>query len=132
MVEFANVLIDTKRTAEGKWVRWIDGVELKIASLRQKPYLDERRALLKPHVRAVRDEKIDGDELVIVFAPAIARHVLKDWKGLEEGGKPLPYSVEKAAELLAHPAAPHLREFVLRIAGDDDQYIANRGDALGN
>lgn len=132
MAEFASILIDPKRAADGKWVRWLDGVELKIASSREKAYQDERKQLLKPHIRAIRDDKLDGDDLIVVLAPAIAKHLLKDWKGLEEGGAPLPYSLDKARDLLAHPNAPHLREFVLRAAGDDEQFIATREDSLGN
>ena len=53
---------------------------------------------------------------------SLAGHVLKDWKNLKMDGKVIPYSVEKAKEILVDPAYQEFYEFVMTEAQNAAMY----------
>jgi hypothetical protein len=59
--------------------------------------------------------------------------VLVDWRNLKARGEPVPYSREKAAEMLADNQWLLLREFIIRAAQHRGALLAeNEETAKGN
>jgi len=50
---------------------------------------------------------------------AMARHVLLDWEGFTSDGEVIPYSQQKAEELLEDPAYQDFYELILQFASDE-------------
>jgi hypothetical protein len=75
--------------------------------------LDKAR---KPFMHEIRDGKADDVTLRQIQAQALAEAALKGWQGLTMGGEAIPYSEEKAIDLLSSPAWTWLHDFVHRAA----------------
>ncbi len=90
----------TDKTAEvnGVWIEVDDGVEWLIARLNNERAREMRRKLEKPY-RSFSNipDKVSEE----ILRKVIANTVLLDWKGMtDESGKVIPYSADKAEELL--------------------------------
>lgn len=112
--------IDDKLSVEGKWVPIGKNAELKIARLNNESYREFIKKKLKPYKSAMRAGAVDDDLLNAVVIQAMARHVLLDWKGLKEKGKPLVYSIEECERVLKEKE--QFRELVAALANDADLF----------
>ena len=79
----------------------------------------ERRVqeLRRPFLRRIRTGKISQGELNRLTATAMAGTVLVGWDkdgeyGMEDEGGPVPFSIEKAVELLTDSSIPEFFRFV--------------------
>lgn len=117
---------------EGVWVDIGSGAKIKVARMNNFAYEDEIRRLGKPHLRAIRLGTLDHETLEKITIKAFSLHILKDWHGLDDDdGKPIPFSPEKAEELMTEH-----RDFyrmVQEFANEQDLYRkAETEDAEGN
>lgn len=90
----------TDKVAEvsGVWVEVDEGVEWRIARLNNEKARELRRSLEKPYASF---SKIPDNVSEGILRKVVARAVLLDWKGVtDEAGAAVPYSAEKAEELL--------------------------------
>lgn len=90
----------TDKTAElnGVWIEVDDGVEWLIARLNNEKAREMRRRLEKPYRSFANIPDKANEE---ILRKVIANTVLLDWKGItDDDGKLIPYSPEKAEELL--------------------------------
>jgi hypothetical protein len=71
--------------------------------------LDDAR---RPHLYEIREGKVSDAVLRKIQGEALGRAVLRGWRGLVVGGQPLPWSEDKAVELMTDDAWLSLREFV--------------------
>jgi hypothetical protein len=71
--------------------------------------LDDAR---RPHLYEIREGKVADKTLRKIQGEALGRAILRDWRGITVGGHPLPWSEEKAVELMTDEAWLTLREFV--------------------
>lgn len=78
--------------------------------------LDEERRMFVDRLRS--GGKLTDEESLGVFARAYARAVLRGWGNMARGGHVIPYSQEKAVELLLDDRWRRVREFVVRAAQD--------------
>ena len=109
----------TNKTAEveGVWQEVGLGAELKIARAGNPKYTEYLRQLAKPYRARLRRRDIPEDIAEAITIKALAKHVLLDWKGIEdEHGELIPYSVEKAENLLKE--YPDFRELVAVLSDD--------------
>lgn len=84
---------------EGVWFQYED-VELHVCSAFKPAYnkaLNDLQASLR---KQYRRRSIPEEVSRKAMCELVAEHLLIDWKGFTEGGKPLPYSKERAADLL--------------------------------
>jgi hypothetical protein len=92
--------------------------------------LEEAR---KPYLQAIRAGRLTDQEGRDMIAEALAGTVLAGWWGIKAHGAEVPFSVEKAKELLADERWLALREFVLRAAQHRGSLLANEEEeARGN
>ena len=117
MAELDSIRIDLKMSEEGRWVDFDGDIKLLIARKPNPRYEDVLHALVEKHGRAVTN-----DDDMDMTRQAVARCVLLGWKNLTEGGKEIPYSPEKALELLRDPSLRDLYEFVLVSAHSREAY----------
>jgi hypothetical protein len=115
---------DTALEDEGVWttVDAASGAELRIARIGNRRYRETMARRLKPYRRALRAGTLDDVVTERITAEVLAETVLLDWRALERGGKPLPYSRETARELLLDPAYRDFRDLVVELAGELDLY----------
>ena len=125
---------DVAREEQGVWVEYAAGVEFRIARLNNPAYQKCLRKLLKADGRRFRRRRPTDENAEKLTNRALAQHVLVDWRNLEdEDGSPIPYSVEKALEILSDPQYHDIRDFVVEVATDSDVFAAEeREDAEGN
>lgn len=95
---------DKNAVENGAWVDLDEGTSIKVASLKSDAAKEKRRALEKPYANFKKiPDKVSEDILIKV----VSQVCLKDWKGeafTNEDGTAIPFSVEKADELLrAYP-----------------------------
>lgn len=103
-MKLSNVQNNLKTESEGVWVTYAGDLQVKLARIGSPAYEKLLRKLSKPHTRQLRDNSLDNDVAELMTQKAIARHILLDWKGVEDdAGKEVLYSEKKALEILTDP-----------------------------
>lgn len=110
-IKLASTKADLRREEEGDWVaipdpEW-DGVRFQVRSLDYPAYTVARDKLYKRWGKVYNTEPIPQRVRTSEIGKLFARHILLGWEGFD-----VPYSPEKAAELLADPA---YRELVQKV-----------------
>lgn len=125
---------DERTARAGRWVRYRDDIDLRIASTALTDWQNAYRDAVRIEREASRGEPNLDDAFLARQARIIATHLLKDWRNVEaEDGSPLAYTVDEATRLLADPGMTDLRVFVLRTANEDEAFQRrNTEAALGN
>lgn len=87
---------------EGEWIGDIpemEGIEFKVRSTNYKPFRVATAGLARRS-----GKKLNTDEGLSKFTTAtgkpLAEHILLDWKGVTENGKPLKFTKERAVAIL--------------------------------
>ena len=113
-----------------------DGLFLKIARLGNPGYKEHLRKLGKPHQRKIRKGNVKIELVEELSKKAIAKHVLLDWKNLQdenEKGKlvDVPFSEKKALEYLKQ--YEEFYEMVVEFATDAELFRQElQEDSEGN
>lgn len=136
--DIRKLATDDRLEREGSWVDFAEGVRFKIAHARNDNYQRGLRKLLRerPEFRtAIREGEEISDQAEERFKPEtyrlIAEHILVGWEGIEEGGQPVPYSVEKSLEYVTDLRP--VREFVIEQANRNANFRRHLQEAdLGN
>lgn len=99
---FARFRTDEAAENEGVWFEVGEGFEIKVARLGNRKHAETYARLTStPAVRGVvADKKLTDEQAIRIMVEAMADAILIDWKNLEEDGNPIPFSREKALELL--------------------------------
>lgn len=118
----------------GVWVPIEDGAELKVARTGNRAYRKLFTRLTRPYQRQIDSNRMPEELSESIIVEVMANTVLLGWKGMEEDGVAVEYSVEKAMEWLK--AYPEFRRLVSSLADDVElfrsQSIAGEAEALGN
>jgi len=129
-----NLFSDPKKETDGVWVDFYSGSKLKIASMESKSYKSELAEQARKH-RLQLDLDQDNEEYFDLIqeltCEALAKHVLKDWKGINIGDREeVPYTPELGKELLL--TSSKLRSFVEQAAGDYANFKADMEEEVKN
>lgn len=111
---------DKKKETDGIWKDMGDGLSMRIARMNNANYRKRFQVLTKPHQRALRKDRLSEDIAEKIMIQCLAETIVLDWKGVEENGKEIPFSVENATRILTE--YPDLREYVNDIANVMDGY----------
>lgn len=100
-MEINKLKTDLTDEIEGRWFD-IEGVfRAKLARFANKEHAKSIKELMRPIEKGIRiPGKDDAEKIHEAVCRAMANCVLLDWEGMTEGGKELPYSKNKAYELL--------------------------------
>jgi hypothetical protein len=114
---------DLDKTEDGVWVKYLDDVELCIASVNNKAYREACERLWRPHLREMRMKQMSTQAIAELTKPAVAQHLLKGWKNIQDDdGAEIPYSPQKALDLLRDPALQDFYNFVVDVAAEAQNY----------
>lgn len=106
---------------EGVWQELGDGAAVKVARLGNKEAARAYRKLPKAVRNAVNEGALDDTQAEFFIADYLSKHILKDWRGLSENGKPLSsYSPAVGAEVMKRKR--RFRERIWELAADDDLF----------
>ena len=123
MAKLGEIKTDMDKAQQGVWQPYILDIELLIASINNPKYKQERSRLIKPHQRRIRSGEMSAEKVLEILKPAVAKHLLLDWKNIEDdNGQPIPYSPEKVLELFNDPTLSDLYDFVLETAGEKELF----------
>lgn len=121
MLKLESVKNNLKAEREGDWVdypEW-DGVSFKVRSIEAPEFTMGRDALLRRLSRKHKGDPIPPDDLTREVGTLYAKHILLDWKGLDQ-----PHSADLALDILTDPS---YRQVVKAV--DDCAGRVGRGDA---
>jgi len=117
---------DSKKEQEGVVHEMGDGLKIKIARIGNPNYQKRFQVLSKPHRRALRRGTLSDEVAEKLLVKCLAETIVLDWEGLEEQGKPIPYSTENAIRILTD--YPELRNYVNDIANELEGYQAEEDE----
>jgi len=110
-----------KAEQEGVWEEYEGNFKVKVARLGNPLYEAHLQRLMKPHLRKFRGGSIPLELAASMTQKATARHILLGWEGLlDDDGKPIPHSVEKATEILTNPDYRQFFRDILEMAGTQE------------
>lgn len=131
-IELDAIASDTALQRDGVWVDY-RGARFRIASAYQADYQRESNKLLNLNGPKLAGPNAWAQTTYEVIAPAVAQYLLRDWSGIIENGKPVPYTKERGAKTLSDPRFFDLMRFVLLNARSVDLFRAQlEKDAAGN
>jgi len=125
---------DQQKENDGVEVDLGEGFVIRVARLRNKNVQRKTREIMAdPDYDAKRRAGLIDDAMLEALTIDVqATCILVGWRGLYDGDKELPYTVERAKELML---VPDFREKVLEIAGTQELYrqttIEGAKDSLG-
>jgi hypothetical protein len=96
-------LFGTNQRAEeaGVWVDMGQGARVKVARDTSQSYRRRLQEVIRPYRGAITAGAMEDRAAHVLFAKAAAGTLLLDWEGIEVDGKPLPFSVEAAEQVMA-------------------------------
>jgi len=108
--------IDKDAAENGKWFDLEDGGSVRVAKLGCLAFKTEVQRLQKPFL-AILNSSMDSSEILDkITTDAMAKTILLDWKDITMDGETLPYSTDKAKELLRE--YPDFREIVSALSAE--------------
>lgn len=128
-MKLSSLKIDAAKIEAGEWIEDIPGMgdlALKVRGLDNADHGNLRSRLFEaiPRSKKHNGRITDPAEADRLTARCLSEAVLLDWRGLEEeDGSPIPFSKERAFEILSNPDMRSLREAVVEAAarvGRDD------------
>lgn len=96
---------------DGRWCDFNDTIRFKIAMSNNPKHKRAIQNKLK-QIEKLRD-KGDYSRVEIINNEILAQHILKDWEGLKDDGKALPFSQQAALSILNDPRYSPIREFIV-------------------
>lgn len=112
--------VDKKKEVEGVWEDLGDGAGLLIARMGNKRFAEGYAAIPRGTRRMIESDKLSDDAVDDIICKLLAETILLDWKGVEEGGKEVPYSKETAADFLKR--YPDFRQMVWTISEEQNRF----------
>jgi len=122
MADINTIKTDLKKEVEGVWTDFVEGIRLKIARARNSKYQEFLRDLVEPYRKDIREEKIEPKDFADILLRVRAKTVLLDWENIEENGKTISYSFEKAVEYFRNPELKDFYNFVIGVSENADSY----------
>lgn len=122
-------LFGTNRRAEeaGVWVDLGQGARVKVARDTSPAYRKRLQDVIRPYRGAIAANALDDRQAHALFAEAAAGTLLLDWDGIEIDGKPVPFSVAAAEQLMEE--VPDFYKTIKSFAEDAALYREQHEDA---
>lgn len=120
-----DLKVDRDLEADGVWVEFRDGMEVRVARAGNPEFRKLWRALTRPYQRQLRTGTLSPQKEDELTVRCMARALLRDWRGLEdESGEPIGYDPAFAERLLMD--SPELRNFVSDVATEYQMFREQR------
>lgn len=134
-MKIGRIKQDLALEREGVWARYPGtDFECRLARVGNPEFQSRRQEILEGAriAEAVRGE-LSERETRDAIAPIVARHIVLDWRGLEDDdGSEIQHSVARCEEMLRDPHLNDWYTWVLRVAGDAQQFRRKAVESEGN
>lgn len=124
---------ELKTIDEGAWVGDLEGapgLELYVLGLESEAVSKARTAKLEALKIRNKGRAATQAQLNKVGSELLSEYVLKDWRGLKDGGKELPYTQELATQYLTSRNGERFAQIVTQAAQTLDINAADYTEAL--
>lgn len=122
-MKLSQLKLDQDATVNGVWRDLGQGLEILVARARNPEFVRYLEQLSKPYLRQIRDGTMAKDVSQRLYVKALARKVLRDWRGLhDDEGNEIPYTPTVAEELLSDEFCL-LRDRVESLADELNDYL---------
>lgn len=111
---------------EGKDVVVDDTTTIKIARFNNPKFRQMQARLSEPYQKAVGRGNISDENAGKILSKCMAAHIIKGWSGLMLDGKEVPYSSDKALEIMLDPTLKEFKEQVLQESQRIDNFREER------
>jgi hypothetical protein len=103
-MELNRFKTDQALEQEGVWIDLGEGASIRVARAgnRRNSELFNKLTSDPEYQRKDKLDTLTEADLEAVVVTCLAETILLDWKGFEDGGKEVPFSKEKAREMLAY------------------------------
>jgi hypothetical protein len=91
--------MDPAKKVEGVWVDFGGEASFKIASLSNPDFQKAFSAKRSPYDKMRKE--LSDEEMLDIMTFCLARYVVLDWKNVFENNTEVPYSIEKAEDVLS-------------------------------
>jgi hypothetical protein len=123
-MKLSSIKRDVNLSENGVWVTGAYGdMDLLIAASNNKKYKDMIRKEIKPYERALRTNTLSDKVFTEIQDKCVAKHILLGWRNMQDDeGQEIPYSYDKALEILKDPENVDFRELVLALADEAEVF----------
>ena len=127
-MKLSTIQQNVEAAEEGVWIEEVyEGLSVKVARNGNRAASKLTKALFKPHQAqyernksSVSDKIFEGIQLTV-----LCQALIKDWKGLEDDeGNEIPFSPEKAREILSDDANRDFREVIQSLTEEQEVFRA--------
>ncbi len=117
MARLTSVRTDTKKCNEGIWQHFDNGIEFLIGKKPNTAYSEKLALLSKPYKELIRRQQLPREQDEALTLQAVCGTVVLDWKNIEDDkGVTIPFSEEKALEILSDPLYADVYNWILLIS----------------
>jgi len=126
-VKLNRIRQDLDRAGKGVWCPYVEDVELLIGGSSQQEYANYIRRATKPYQNLIRRDQMPDDKAQEIMVRGAARYLLLGWKNLQDdNGEDIPYSEDKAHELLSDPRLRDLYRFVTDMSNENSLFAEDQ------
>jgi len=131
-MDLSKTKINVKAENEGVWVDIDDKTSLLIARYLNPKHREYVNKKMEPYRRTQRMGQLSPEVENEIEVDALSKFVLLDWRHLEDGGKEVPYTTERAAEYLGDKSLSWFLDIVMESSRDlsmyREEYIEDSAD----
>lgn len=121
-MDLRKFAVDIEKEVEGVWVDIGDRTRLKIARANNPAYNKLFLKLSQPYSRMAKNGLMPENKARELFAEVTAKTILLDWENLELDNQNIPYSIEKAQEILQNPEFQPFKKFIDEFSQDEANF----------
>lgn len=128
MAKLSQLRTDLTKELEGVWIHYELGIEFLIARTRHPEFKSAITKMERKHRRGFKQNKtiietMTDSESKKTMSPLIAKHIIRDWKNIQdEKGKTIPYSEKEALKILLDPELEDVYIFILTSANESENF----------
>jgi hypothetical protein len=130
-MDLKSLQTDLNAAEDGVFFPFGEDCEIKIAAWMNKNHRTFLRNIHKKHGRKIEAGAMN-DEQANQLLVGQWEHIVKDWNGLEDGGKPLKWSPKVVADLAANPQYESFFDRIKALASEEENYRTENIKDLGN
>ena len=137
MAKLGEIRSDLSAESEGVWVDYELGIEVKLSRLRSPAFRKAMEKITRNKRRGKRaglNAFKDDQEMKEKIVPLLAKHIIRDWKNIEDDdGKPIAFSEAKAVEFLMDDSLEDFYDFIIQQSNASENFrLEEMDDDAGN
>ena len=121
-MELSKFKSDIEKVENGTWIDLGDGLHICVARTGNKKSVAMFNKLTKPYRQMIERGTMPDDKYREINVKIVAETILLGWRGLSDKGVEVPYSPEKAAEILSDPAYAGFLKLVQDLAAEEEVF----------